>query len=239
MSLFTTPAGLPSLSAPDASSTDLVRRSWLKRLGSVLGLSLLGGPALASANALSPQAPNAADPYLGEIMMFAGNFAVRGWALCNGQLLSIAQNAALFSILGTTYGGNGQTTFALPNLQGRFPMHFGEGAGLSPRSLGEQAGQEQVTLIPAQMPLHGHVLNVAGGAGTTNTPDGNFLAAANGIDVTDESTVAVNAYAAGASGQANNGSVGLAGGSQPHSIMNPYLVLNFQIALQGIFPPRN
>src|SRR6185503_14662217 len=112
------------------------------------------------------------EPFIGEIIMFAGNFAPRGWAFCEGQLLSIAQNSALFSILGTTYGGDGQTTFALPDLRGRAPMQWGQGPGLTPRFLGESSGAENVTLISTQMPAHTHALNASGAQGDAPTPSG-------------------------------------------------------------------
>lgn len=172
--------------------------------------------------------PMGAEPFIGEIMIFAGNFDVRGFALLNGQLLSIAQNTALFSILGTTYGGNGQTTFALPNLQGRFPMHFGQGPGLSPRSLGEQAGQETVTLLSSQMPAHTHNALASSAPGTTDAPSGAYPA---------RPASSIPTY--GGSPDVAMGAGGAAGGGQPHDNMPPYLALNFQIAVQGIFPPRN
>ncbi len=239
MRLLATKDGFASVQPTPQPQTDLVRRSWMKRLGGVLGLGLLGGPALASARALSPQSTNASEPFLGEIMIFAGNFEVRGWAFCNGQIISIAQNTALFAILGTTYGGNGQTTFALPDLRGRFPMHFGQGPGLSPYDLGQQAGSETATLITSQMPAHAHTLGVSTDPGTTNSPGGNVLAVASGIIASSEGAVGVNAYGPSANAAAGSGAIGVAGGSQPHSIQNPYLALNFQIALEGIFPSRN
>src|SRR5437868_2425626 len=116
------------------------------------------------------------EPFLGEIRMFAGNFAPTGWAFCNGQILSIAQNTALFSLLGTTYGGNGQTTFGLPNLQGRVPMHWGTGAGLTPRTLGETSGSENVTLLSTQMPAHTHSIEASTGQGDQFSPAGNVNA---------------------------------------------------------------
>src|SRR5262245_64766586 len=112
------------------------------------------------------------EPFLGEIRMFGGNFAPRGWAFCNGQLLSIAQNTALFSLLGTTYGGDGQTTFALPNLQGRFAMHWGNASGLSPRTLGEVSGTESVTLLTSQLPAHTHPVAAISADGNTESPVG-------------------------------------------------------------------
>jgi microcystin-dependent protein len=187
------------------------------------------------------------EPFLGEIRMVGFNFAPRGWALCNGQIMAISTNTALFSLLGTTYGGNGQTTFGLPNLQGRFPMHAGSGPGLSPRTLGEMSGTENVTIINAQMPMHTHPI-----AGSVSVPassaPGTASAPASGLhlgQVVDPSGTVTDlalynnvasdvALAATVSLQA-----GIAGGSQPLPIMNPFLVVNFIIATEGIFPSRN
>lgn len=167
------------------------------------------------------------EPFLGEIRMFGFNFAPRGWAFCNGQLLAIAQNTALFSLLGTTYGGNGQTTFALPNLQGRVPLHFGQGAGLSSYSLGQSAGTETVTLTQSQMPAHGHVVTANNGDATASRPANRFPAGG-------------GAYADSGDGTTMNPTVvATTGGSQPHNNIQPYLALNFCIALVGIFPSRN
>lgn len=167
------------------------------------------------------------DPFLGEIRIFGFNFAPRGWAFCNGQLLSISQNAALFSLLGTTYGGDGQTTFALPNLQSRVPIHFGQGPGLSNYTLGESAGTETVTLTQNQIAAHSHLVNASNGDPSTTRP-------ANGLPSGG------GAYAASSDGSTMSpGMVANAGGSQPHTNIQPYLVLNFCIALQGIFPSRN
>lgn len=166
------------------------------------------------------------DPFVGEIRVVGFNFAPRGWALCNGQLLPISQNTALYSLLGTIYGGDGRSNFALPNLQGRAVMHPGNGPGLTPRYLGENGGTTSETLSQAQMPAHNHALNAASGSATTGTPSGaNSLAAGT-----------VNTY-----GAANNVvPMGEAvGGGQAHNNMQPYEVLNFVIALQGIFPPRS
>lgn len=166
--------------------------------------------------------------------MFAGNFAIRNYALCNGQLLSIAQNTALFSILGTTYGGNGQTTFALPNLQSRVPVHFGQGTGLSPVQLGEVSGTETVTILSSQMPAHTHTATAAtrasNQAGNDSLPDNNFLADANQYSTTQNTAMNPGAVQV---------TIAPTGGSQPLPIRNPYLGLNFQIALFGIFPSRN
>jgi microcystin-dependent protein len=169
------------------------------------------------------------EPYIGQISMVGFNWAPRGWALCNGQLIAIQQNTALFSLLGTTYGGNGQTTFALPNLQGRVPMHWGTGAGLTPRVIGEMAGEEAVTLISTQMPMHNHSLNVSSEDAGIKNPSGQVLA-----------TTTTPAYVAGPiDGTMNPQAIGMAGGNLPHDNMQPYLAISFIIALQGIFPSRN
>lgn len=166
------------------------------------------------------------EPFLGEIRMFGGNFAPRGWAFCDGQLLPIAQNTALFSLLGTTYGGDGQSTFGLPDLRGRFPMHEGQGPGLTPRSLGAVAGAEAVTLIASQMPAHNHTVGASTGEANDVIPTNGYLAAG-------------NQYSASANTSLNPAALGVAGGSQPHDNMPPYLVVNFIIALEGIYPSRN
>lgn len=172
------------------------------------------------------------DPFIGEIKMFGGNFAPRGWAFCNGQLLSIAQNTALFSLLGTTYGGNGQTTFALPNLQGRLPMHFGQGPGLSNRFLGETGGTEAVTLTAAEMPAHSHTANSVAPRGNSNDATGRYWA--------DDAGVSSATYHSGPpTNTMHPGAIGNAGGSQPHNNMPPFQCVNFIIALEGIFPSRN
>lgn len=172
------------------------------------------------------------EPYLGEIRMAGFNFAPRGWALCNGQLMSIAQNTALFSLLGTTYGGDGQTTFALPDFRGRAPNHWGSGPGLTPRVIGEASGSETVTLISTEMPQHTHLIAGLSAPGTQVAPNGGLLAA--------QARGGAMIYATGApdSTLAPN-SVGIAGGSQPHNNMQPYLTVTFIIALNGIFPSRN
>ena len=164
------------------------------------------------------------DPFLAEIKMVGFNFAPRGWALCDGQLLPIAQNSALFSLLGTTYGGDGRTTFALPDLRGRAPMHVGSGV-----NLGSKAGAETVTLTESQLPVHVHQRANTDQA-RSNTPLGNLLSgrARRGKAVW---TPPVN--------RVSLGSDTAAGGGQPHNNMQPYLVLNFCIALQGVFPSRN
>lgn len=170
------------------------------------------------------------DPYIGEIRMFGGNFAPRGWAFCNGQILSIAQNTALFSLLGTTYGGNGQTTFALPNLQGRIPLHAGQGPGLTPRSLGEESGSPTVTLITNEMPLHGHSMSANQAPGNNPSPENNYWAMSSRRDTP---------YANNADTAMSPQAVAPAGNGQPHDNMQPYLAVSYIIALQGIYPPRS
>ncbi|HEY8209241.1 MAG TPA: tail fiber protein [Myxococcaceae bacterium] len=179
------------------------------------------------------------EPFLGEVRMFGGNFAPRGWAFCNGQLLSIAQNTALFSLLGTTYGGDGVTTFALPNLQGRFPMHWGNGQGLSQRTLGEVTGTESVTLTTNQMPSHTHAVTIG-----ANTSDGNTDAPAGAVwaKAVDGSGNPISAYVSGLNPLTNTtmapATSSATGGNQPMPVMNPFLCLSFIIALEGIFPSR-
>jgi microcystin-dependent protein len=185
------------------------------------------------------------DEFIAIIKMFGGNFAPRGWALCNGQILSIAQNTALFSLLGTTFGGNGQTTFALPDLRGRVPVHPGQGPGLSPYSLGQASGTESVTLLITEIPGHIHPFTplqpASSGDGNDSQPANNVPA----IPVVNVSNTdyQVNGYRALASADSNLGAkpqnTGIAGGSQPHTNIQPYLCVNFIICLEGIFPSRN
>jgi microcystin-dependent protein len=176
-----------------------------------------------------------AQPYLGQILIVPYNFAPRGYAFCNGQILSIAQNTALFSLMGTFYGGNGTTTFALPNLQGMAPVHQGQGAGLSPYQIGETAGSQTVTLLQNQLPVHGHTPQCASAASNPGqqSPAGNVWSPAPGR--TPPSMYSSNTPAT----NMNPGAVAAAGGSGPHNNLSPFLVMNFVIALQGIFPSRN
>lgn len=175
------------------------------------------------------------DQFVGEIRAVGYNFAPTGWALCNGQLIPISQNTALFSLLGTTYGGDGKSNFALPNLQGMAPVQQGQGPGLSLIDLGETAGETAVTLLQSEIPQHNHTIGVVNGSGSTTSPAGATFAEAR------VGRVSELVYGAPTSNQVPMNPLFLApsGGSQPHNNMPPYLVLNFIIALQGIFPPRN
>ena len=169
------------------------------------------------------------DPFVAEIRIFPFNFAPKGWAWCDGQLLPLSQNTALFSLLGTTYGGNGKSNFALPDLQGRAPMHPGQGPGLSLHDLGETGGSETVTLLESEIPSHAHVVGVSQEPGEVKTPTGNTVARSTGGSV----------YIAGNSNVTMNGAaLAPAGGDQPHNNLQPYLTTYFCIALQGVFPPR-
>jgi microcystin-dependent protein len=173
-----------------------------------------------------------ADQFLGEIRVVGFNFAPLGWALCNGQVLPISQNTALFSLLGTYYGGNGTSTFALPNLQGNAPMHQGNGAGLTPRVIGEVGGETSVTLLTQQMPAHTHAAMNASTSNAAAPTNAVFGGGGRGKEP---------AYApmSGSTALMNAPAIGITGSSQPHNNMSPYLTLNFIIALQGIYPPRS
>ena len=175
-----------------------------------------------------------ADNFVGEIRIFSGNFEPKGWAFCDGRLLPIAQNTALFSLLGTNYGGDGRSTFGLPNLVGSIPLHAGGGgapAGLTPRSVGQSGGTPAVTLTTAQMPGHAHAMDAAPGA-TTGTPDPTVTLAPS-----SNGTAMYRAPDATALNM-NGATAGVAGGGQPPDNLPPVLAINFIIALQGIFPPR-
>lgn len=172
------------------------------------------------------------EPFIGEIRIFGGGFAPRGWALCNGQLLPINANTALFSILGTTYGGNGRTTFALPDLRGRAPLQAGQAPGLSNYALGETVGDVSVTLTSNEMPDHTHVPAGSSSAGTDVKPG-------NGLWAIPGAGRGVDAYTNGTGDVKMSPSVlSVIGGGQPHNNMPPYLVVNYIIALEGIFPSR-
>jgi microcystin-dependent protein len=181
----------------------------------------------------------AQDQFVGEIRIFPINFAPKGWMPCNGQLLPISQNTALFSILGTTYGGNGQTNFALPNLQGRVALNPGQGPGLSDRDLGEQGGNPTVTLLSSEMPAHNHPLFFTDAQATTNAPAADVMPAFNASLNFPGITKPVNTYAETSPNAVfAPQTLSIAGGSQPHNNMQPYLVLNYYIAVQGNYPPR-
>jgi microcystin-dependent protein len=165
------------------------------------------------------------NPYIGEIRMFGGNFAPLGWAFCDGSMISISDNPALYNLIGTTYGGDGVQTFALPNLLGRMPIHAGQAQGLQNYILGQIGGLEQVTLITSQMPMHNHTLSGSTDNAIANTPTGNVLAAA------------ANTYVQKNAGTVmNSASVSPAGASLPHDNMMPFLCVSFIIALAGIYP---
>jgi microcystin-dependent protein len=175
-----------------------------------------------------------ADPFVAEIRIFPFNFAPKGWAFCDGQLLPISQNTALFSLLGTTYGGDGKSTFGLPDLQGRGPMHPGQGPGLSLHDLGEEGGSDTVTLLQSEIPVHAHQVGRSLNAGgDALTPVNNIWAQA----PSGRGTLAIY-HEAPPTGKMNPTAIGLTGADLPHNNMQPYLTLNFCIALQGIFPPR-
>jgi microcystin-dependent protein len=179
-----------------------------------------------------------ADPFVAEIRMFGFNFAPTGWAFCNGQLLPIRQNTALFALLGTTYGGDGKSNFALPNLQDSAPMQAGQAQGLSQRWLGEQGGSETVTLLQSEMPVHTHSMMARGAVGATTDPEG--ASPANMSWVSGAAFGQVRGYSTAVPADTPmSATLAVAGGDQPHNNMQPYLALNFCIALQGIFPPRD
>ena len=174
------------------------------------------------------------EPFIAEIRIFAGNFAPRSWAFCDGQLLPVSQNTALFSLIGTTYGGDGRTTTALPNLQGRLPMHPGRGPGLTSRRLGQRGGVEMVSLTEAQMPNHNHTLraNTTARGGASRTPTNNSFGRVSGgfayVNASDTNLVDLS-----------NKTLPNTGGSQPHNNMQPFLAMNYIIALQGLYPSRS
>jgi microcystin-dependent protein len=173
-------------------------------------------------------------PYLGAIFIFAGSFAPRGYALCQGQLISISQNAALFSILGTTYGGDGVQTFALPDLRGRAPIGTGTGPGLQPVIAGQAGGSQNVSILTSNMPSHTHALNASTGSATQPLPTGNVLAS-----IQDSTGAQSVAYLPASNTTMAATAIGLTGGGLPVNVQNPYLGINYIIALQGVFPSRN
>jgi len=170
------------------------------------------------------------DPFVAEIRMLPWNFAPKGWAMCNGRLMPISQNTALFSLLGTNYGGDGRSTFALPDLSSRAPMHPGQGPGLSMHYLGDQGGEASVTLTPAQIPVHTHKLSASNVAATASTP---------GVSVLQGNSGSVPVYSNTAGTPVARAQLAPSGNNQPHNNMPPYLTLNFCIALQGVYPIRS
>jgi microcystin-dependent protein len=176
------------------------------------------------------------DQWVGEIRAVGFNFAPAGWAMCNGQLLPISQNTALFSLLGTFYGGNGTSNFALPNLQAQIPLGMGTGPGLTPYVIGETAGANSVTIIESEMAEHNHVPNAQSSLGSTDSPDNAVWAVSRRGRVADQ--VYADSTPAQGLGQLNDSALSTIAGNQPHNNLPPYLVVNFIIALQGIFPAR-
>jgi len=174
-----------------------------------------------------------ADPFVAEIRIFPFNFAPKGWAWCDGQILPLSQNTALFSLLGTTYGGDGKSNFALPNLQGSAPMQWGQGPGLSLRDLGEQSGTETVTLLESEIPSHTHrPIKANTDGGDQNPPTGNVWSLGGAI-------LGLKLYNSGGAGPIMHpAALSMVGSSFPHNNMSPYLTLYFNIALQGVYPPR-
>jgi microcystin-dependent protein len=169
------------------------------------------------------------DPFVAEIRIFPFNFAPKGWAFCDGQILPLSQNTALFSLLGTTYGGDGKSNFALPDMQGNVPMHPGQGPGLSLHDLGETGGSETVSLLESEIPGHSHSLVVSLSDGLFTQPAGQLFAQGVGINIWGTNAPNV---------QFSDNALAPAGGDQPHNNLQPYLTLNFCIALQGVYPPR-
>jgi microcystin-dependent protein len=171
------------------------------------------------------------EPFVGEIRMFGGNFAPAGWAMCQGQLMPISQNDTLFNLIGTTYGGDGQETFGIPDLQGRFPMHFGQGPGISQNyQEGETLGVESVTITTTTMPTHNHAFLASTDLALATDPTGNVVA----------QPVSLNLFFGDVPGSAlNNQAVTSVGGNQPHENMSPFLVITFIISLFGVFPTQN
>ena len=172
------------------------------------------------------------NPFLAEIRIFTGNFAPKGWALCDGQLMPISQNTALFSLLGTTYGGNGTSNFAIPNLQGCAPMQAGQGPGLNLRDLGETGGEQTVTLLQTEMPAHSHTAQAATGSSSVNPSTNAWGSGQKGFGT-------IYAPSSGNNVQMHPFALSIAGGNQPHNNMPPFLGLTFIIALQGVFPARS
>lgn len=214
------------------------RRFLAKALGVLAGTTLIGG--VAKAFAQIGQKTVASDggqkrvageyPFIGEIMMFAGNFAPTGYAACDGSLLPISSYTALFSVIGTYYGGDGITTFGLPDFRGRVPIHVGTGSGLSTYVQGQKGGQETHTLLATEMPAHSHTAYASTSGGTSSSPSNNYPAA---------NSEGIEHYGSSENGNMNANAIGTTGGGLAHNNIQPYLAINFCIALSGIFPTRS
>ena len=210
------------------ASPPLGRRGFLARIAAAAGGAALLGRLPRAAEA-APTSTLNSDPWVGEIALVAFTFAPRGWALCNGQLLAISTNQALFSLIGTIYGGDGRSTFALPDLRGRAPIHTGQGPGLADRFIGESSGSEAVTLTSAQLAPHSHAAMVSSLNGTSDSPVGAVPA---------RSASGTPGYAAAPDSAMLASAIGAAGGGLAHDNMPPYLAMNYVIALVGIFPAQ-
>jgi microcystin-dependent protein len=225
MSPLSAPPSLPAVPQP-------ARRSLLKRLSGLVAGSFLASPLQALLGRATPAAANpltgGQGPFLGEIILLPCTFPPRGYAFCQGQLLPLSQNTALFSLLGTYYGGDGKSTFALPDLRGRVPIGAGQGQGLSLYDLGQNGGIEAETLLASELPYHTHALAYNTALGTVGSPEGAYLAS-NASGLAQYGTTGTGIMA----------DTGSPGSGQEHNNMQPYLTLNYCIALQGIFPPRN
>lgn len=213
-----------------AAAPNPARRSWLKRLGAVLGGAALARPALAGPTQVTGQSP-----YIGEIMLVGWSFATPGWLICDGSLVPIAQYNVLYSLIGTTYGGDGITTFALPDLRGRAPKHTGQGNGLSPYPQGQKGGSESLTLSTSTMPAHSHTVNASTSPATSNSPVGAVPAVPSGTDVNGQA-VPVLAYTGTSTGTEATGALTNTGSGQALSLRSGQLAMNYQIATDGIYP---
>jgi len=227
MRLIATTHGI--VTAP-AAAPNPARRSWLKRLGAVLGAAALARPALAG-----PTQVTGSQPFIGEIMLVGWNFATPGWLICDGSLVAVADYPALFQLLGTTYGGNGTTNFALPDLRGRAPKHTGQGNGLSNYVRGQQGGSEGLALTTATLPAHTHAVNASTSAATSASPVGAVPAVPSGTDVNGE-TVPVLAYTSPSTGTEATGALTNTGSGQAINLRSGQLAMNYQICVEGIFP---
>ncbi|WP_081867628.1 phage tail protein [Hymenobacter sp. IS2118] len=226
-----------SLAQPGAPPPAAARRSWLKGLGALVGGLLLSRSA--QARPAAPLQVQSIEPYLSEIQLFPYGSAPRGWARCDGQLLPINQYSALFALLGTTYGGNGQTTFALPDLRGRMPIGFGQGPGRPDYFQGQFGGDDAVVLSSTQLPTHTHGYQVSSAAATSNSPVNTVAAVASAGNDLNGEAVSLLAYGADPTSNFAGTALAQAGASQAVNVMSPGLALCYCIALQGVFPSRS